>query len=105
MISKLEEGGINAADIKKLIDVGFNTVESVSWTAKKNLLNIKGLTEAKIDKILEAAQKLVPMEFISARDYFEKRKNVIYLTTGSAELDKLLGGGIETGCTLLFKIL
>jgi DNA repair protein RAD51 len=38
-------------------------VEAVAYTAKKNLINIKGLTEAKIDKILEAAQKLVPMEF------------------------------------------
>jgi len=38
-------------------------VEAVAFTAKKNLLIIKGLTEAKIDKIIEAAQKLVPMEF------------------------------------------
>jgi len=47
--------GINNADIKKLAEAGFQTVESVSFTAKKNLINIKGLTEAKIDKILEAA--------------------------------------------------
>lgn len=38
LISKLEEHGINNADVKKLIDAGFQTVESISYTAKKNLL-------------------------------------------------------------------
>ena len=54
LIQKLEEAGINAADIKKLVDAGFQTVEGVAFTPKKNLINIKGLTEAKIDKIIEA---------------------------------------------------
>lgn len=102
-IAKLEEVGINAADIKKLQEAGLNTVEAVAYTAKKNMITIKGLTEAKIDKIIEGAQKLVPMEFQTAAEYFEKRKNIIYMTTGSTEFDKLLGGGIETsGITEIF---
>ena len=56
LIQKLEEVGINSADIKKLSDAGFQTVESVAFTAKKNLINIKGLTETKVDKILEACK-------------------------------------------------
>jgi len=63
LVNKLEEKGINNADVKKLIDAGFNTVEAVAFTAKKNLITIKGLTEGKVDKILEAALSLVPMEF------------------------------------------
>jgi len=31
--------------------------------SKKHLVLVKGLSEAKIDKILEACQKLVPMGF------------------------------------------
>jgi DNA repair protein RAD51 len=27
----------------------------------------------------------------------EKRRSIINLTTGSAQLDKILGGGVETG--------
>lgn len=96
LIHKLEEKGINTADVKKLIDAGFNTVESVAFTAKKQLINIKGLTEAKVDKLLDAALSLCPMEFSTASDYLEKRKHIIQLSTGSSELDKLLGGGIET---------
>lgn len=59
LVSKLEEAGINASDIKKLVDAGFQTVEAVSFTAKKSLILIKGLTEAKVDKILEAGNSFV----------------------------------------------
>ena len=37
------------------------------------------------------------MGFEPSNVFLEKRKNLIYLSTGSGELDKLLGGGIETG--------
>jgi len=46
-ISKLEGQGIAAADIKKLTDAGFHTVESISYTTKKTLLGIKGISEQK----------------------------------------------------------
>jgi DNA repair protein RAD51 len=35
MIHKLEEKNINNADVKKLVDAGFHTVEAVAYTAKK----------------------------------------------------------------------
>ena len=50
-IQKLEELGISGSDIKKLMEAGYHTVESVSFTPKKALINVKGLSEAKIDKI------------------------------------------------------
>jgi len=37
------------------------------------------------------------MEFQTAADALETRKNILHLTTGSVEIDKLLEGGIETG--------
>ncbi|KAK5648866.1 hypothetical protein RI129_003758 [Pyrocoelia pectoralis] len=96
-ISKLEGNGITAADIKKLKESGYCTVESVAYAPKKFLLTIKGISEAKADKILDEATKLVPMGFSTASDFHLKRSDVIFLTTGSKELDRLLGGGIETG--------
>lgn len=54
-VDALKDKGIAAADIKKLIDAGFRTVESIAFTPKKTLINIKGLSEGKIDKIIEAA--------------------------------------------------
>lgn len=37
------------------------------------------------------------MGFSTATEYHQKRSELISLTTGSRELDKLLGGGFETG--------
>jgi len=88
---------VAAADIKKLIDAGFRTIESVLFTPKKNLLLVKGLSEAKLDKILEAANQIINLGFMSAKAFFEKRKNQVFITTGSKSVDDLLKGGFETG--------
>ena len=89
--------GIGAADVKKLGDAGYHTVESVAYAPKKALLSIKGISEAKADKIQNEAAKLVPMGFTTATEFHQRRSEIIQLTTGSKELDKLLGGGVETG--------
>ncbi|KAH9566861.1 hypothetical protein CY35_04G151900 [Sphagnum magellanicum] len=86
-----------ATDVKKSKDAGFVTVEAVARAAKKELVAIKGLSDAKVDKITEAASKLVPMGFTSARQMHEQRAELIQITTGAKELDKTLEGGIETG--------
>ena len=51
-LSRLEAGGISANDIKKLEEAGYFTVESIAYAPKKSLLSIKGISEAKADKIL-----------------------------------------------------
>ena len=40
---------------------------------------------------------MVGLDFKSAKDALEDRKNLVCLSTGSVELDKTLEGGIETG--------
>lgn len=67
-IEKLQEHGINAADIAKLKTSGFCTISSIVMATKKELCNIKGINEAKIDKILEAAKKLENHGFISGNE-------------------------------------
>jgi RecA/RadA recombinase len=61
---------------------------------KKELTNIKGINEGKIDKILEAAKKIENHGFMSGNELAIKRKHVVRITTGSPILDELLGGGI-----------
>jgi len=97
LVSKLEQHGISANDIKKLTESGFFTVESLAYTPKKALLAIKGISEAKADKILSEVIKLVPMGFTTATEFHQKRSEIIQITSGSKEFDKLLQGGIETG--------
>lgn len=96
-LTKLEENGISAVDVKKLMEAGFYTVESIAYTPKKALLQIKGISEAKADKIISESAKLVPMGFTTATEFNQRRAEIVYITTGSKELDRLLGGGIETG--------
>lgn len=95
-IDLLQNHGINVADIKKLKTAGICTIKGIQMTTKKRLCTIKGITEAKVDKIKEATTKLLDAGFLTALEYSFKRKHVFRISTGSFELDKLLGGGIES---------
>eukprot|EP00056_Hartaetosiga_gracilis_P002160 m.51379 g.51379 ORF g.51379 m.51379 type:complete len:338 (-) comp10939_c0_seq3:218-1231(-) len=96
-INKLETQGISASDCKKLMDAGFHTVESVAYVPKKHLLAVKGISDAKADKIINVASKLIPMGFTTASEFHQRRQEIINISCGSKELDNLLQGGIETG--------
>jgi RecA/RadA recombinase len=74
------------------------TIGSVLQCASRDLLAIKGLTEARVEKIREAAKKLDCRggTFKTGTEVKEKRKNIVHITTGSSALDKILGGGVET---------
>ena len=51
-ISKLDKScGIGSADIKKLQEAGFCTVESIAFAPRKSLLAVKGISDAKADKL------------------------------------------------------
>jgi hypothetical protein len=60
LVSKLQEAGIHAQDIKKLSDAGLHTVEAVAFTPKKALLSIKGISDQKADKILAEGEIVHP---------------------------------------------
>ncbi|KAJ5379179.1 DNA recombination/repair protein RecA monomer-monomer interface [Penicillium cosmopolitanum] len=97
-LSALEgTAGLTARDIKLFVDAGYHTVESVAYTPKRLLEQIKGISEQKATKVLVEAARLVPMGFTTATEMHAKRSELISITTGSKRLDTLLGGGIETG--------
>ncbi|KFM28254.1 Meiotic recombination protein DMC1-like protein [Auxenochlorella protothecoides] len=65
----VEEVG-HGGDIKKAKDAGFHTCESMLMQPKKRLVEIKGLSEAKIDKLVEASRNACPnFGIMSARDF------------------------------------
>ena len=57
-IELLQNHGINVADLKKLKAVGVCTIKGAQMMTKKRLCAIKGLSEAKVDKIKEAVAKM-----------------------------------------------
>merc|ERR1712183_599671 len=94
----LQNHGINVADIKKLKAAGICTVKGIQMVTKKKLCNIKGLSEAKVDKMKEAVIKVCGANsgFRKALQQSHCRKNIFRISTGSMELNKLLGGGLES---------
>ncbi|KAL0094888.1 DNA repair protein RAD51 [Phycomyces blakesleeanus] len=97
LIAHMEKSGISSMDIKKLKEAGFYTIESIAYAPKKHLLAIKGISETKADKLLAEAAKLVNLGFTTAMEVHTRRQDIVTITTGSKDLDKALGGGIETG--------
>ncbi|CAI4224407.1 unnamed protein product [Auanema sp. JU1783] len=97
VIDKLEQAGFSAGDIKKLKEAGFNTVEAVAYATRKDIYAVKGISEQKAEKLFNEAIKYVPMGFTTAAEVHMRRSELVQIRTGSQELDRLLGGGIETG--------
>ena len=62
---------------------------------------ILGLSDAKADKIKDIVSSIFMGEnggncFMTATALQQKRKSCFHIKTGSDELDKMLGGGIES---------
>lgn len=100
-IEELMQHGVGAAEIKKLRESGICSVKAVLMRTTKELSEVKGLSEAKIDKIITAAKKCIfgeseTGELVSSREREVYRTNLFKLRTGLEEIDNLLGGGIES---------
>jgi meiotic recombination protein DMC1 len=100
----LQEQGINVGDINKLKAVGVSTLGGVLRMTRRALLEVKGLSDTKVDKIVAGCKKLdTSSGFKSGKECLALRQEVIRLSTGSKELDKLLAGGVESmGITEVF---
>ncbi|WP_202319778.1 DNA repair and recombination protein RadA [Archaeoglobus neptunius] len=89
--------GVGPETAKKLRDAGFSTVEAVAVASPSELASVGGITEGNAVKIIQAARKLANIGgFESGDKVLERRKAVRKITTGSKDLDALLGGGVET---------
>ncbi|KAJ3882755.1 putative DMC1 protein [Lentinula edodes] len=95
--------GINMQDILKLKAAAINTVSGVTMTTRRQLLKIKGMSEAKVEKIKEAANKILGSSFSTGVEVQDKRKRVLVISTGSKSVDAILGvyGEFRTGKTQL----
>ncbi|GMH42778.1 hypothetical protein BSKO_10697 [Bryopsis sp. KO-2023] len=96
-LSDLQNFGVSASDISKLLEGGIYTVDALAHATRKELGNIKGISDAKVEKIQKEAFKHVFMGFTTAREVAQQRKELLHITTGCKELDDILEGGFETG--------
>jgi len=88
--------GIGAKSAEKLKEAGYDSLTSIAVAPLKELADIGGLGEATAEKIIKIARESLNMGFRTGDEVLEDIKRSQKLTTGSVELDKLIGGGIET---------
>ncbi|KAJ7050436.1 Rad51-domain-containing protein [Mycena amicta] len=95
-IDELQQHGINVQDITKLKAAAINTVSGVVMTTRRQMMKIKGMSEAKVDKVKDAASKIMGSSFATGVEVQEKRKRVFTVSTGSKAVDTIMGGGITS---------
>jgi len=87
--------GVGPSTAEKLKEMGFHTVESLA-TATIKELSQAGVSERQAAKVIAEARESRALSFIRADELVKMRQNVRRLSTGSKQIDELLGGGLET---------
>ncbi len=88
--------GIGPSATQKLEDAGIFDLMGVAVMGPKELCETAGIGEAIARKAIQAARKMMDLGFQNASVFEEKRKEIIKISTGSKNVDTLLGGGVET---------
>ncbi len=96
-ITSIEElPGVGDTTAAKLREAGYDSLEVIAVSLPAEIAEVAGIGEGTAAKAVIAARDALEMGYETADIVWERRKNIGKITTGSKELDTLLGGGIET---------
>ncbi len=89
--------GVGRITAEKLRRAGYYTLKDVAFASAHELAEVLGSEERAL-AIIRSAQRLVTggKLFMTAREYYERRRRIAYISTGVRALDDLLEGGVET---------
>ncbi len=89
--------GIGPAAVEKLEAAGIFDLMGIAVLSPKDLSELSGLGESSARKAIQAARQMMNLGFQDGLEFAKKREEVSHITTGSKELNDLLGGkGLET---------
>ena len=89
--------GIGPAVAAKLEAAGIYDLMGLAVISPAELSEIAGVGEAVARKVIQASRKMLDLGFMDGIEFAKKRGEVFNITTGSKNLDNLLGGkGVET---------
>ncbi len=94
MLEEIE--GVGSVIAGKLRSAGITTVETVAVTPPREIAEKTGIGFNTILNLVDSARRMLGSDFITAEELWQKRQTMCKCSTGSKNLDKLLGGGIET---------
>lgn len=95
-IDPIELNGVSSATMAKLRKVGLSTYESIAVTPSREIEELTGMGSDTAQKVNQLARGKVDLGFIPATEVLEKRMHMLKCNTGSPDLNRILGGGIET---------
>jgi len=89
--------GVGPGAVAKLEAAGIYELMGLAVLTPAQLAETAGMSESVARKAIQAARKMMDMGFVDGLEHEEKRKELFHITTGSKNLDNLLGGkGIQT---------
>lgn len=89
--------GVGPSTAEKLREAGFTDLLSIATSSPSQLAEAADIGEGTAVKIIAAARRLADVGgFETGEQILERRKGVGRVTTGSVQLDELLGGGVES---------
>lgn len=89
--------GIGPGIVAKLEAAGVYDLMGLAVLSPPALSEMAGVGEAVARKAIQAARNMMKLGFVSGDEFAESRKNILYISTGSSNLNNLLGGkGVET---------
>jgi len=94
---ELEEiPGVGKKIAEKLTEVGFTDPMAIAVSSPSELAAIAETGEASARKIINSVRQMLDIGFETADKILERKLASAKITTGSENLNKILGGGIET---------
>jgi len=97
MTNDLEIEGVASTTMAKLRKAGLSTLESIAVTPSREIEELTGMGADTAQKVNHLALDQIEHGFITATQVLEQRKLLKKCTTGSQDLNRILGGGLETG--------
>ncbi len=91
--------GVGPRTAESLEKAGYYSVESLAVASPDEICEISGISDAIALKIISAAKERAQdlVRWYRGLEIMERRQNLPRVTTGSKELDDMIGGGLEAG--------
>ena len=91
-----EISGVGEVTANKLRKAGFTTIVALAVAPVREIMDRTGMEYKSALNLVEKARETIEIDYTTAQELWEKRRKMVRCTTGSAKLDAILGGGIET---------